>query len=613
MSTSTINLCGKWQFRQKGKGAYLPATVPGSVHTDLLANKLIPDPFAGDNELKLQWIEQTDWEYQREFVVTAKLLRQQRVELVCEGLDTVAAITVNGSKVASVENMFIGYRFNVKQILRPGRNSIHVHFTAPATYIKMHRHLCTCTPPNDPMGGSCVIRKEPCSFGWDWGPRLATSGIYLPIRIEGRPAWRISAVDVRQTHRIGAVSLSCVPAIDARSSKGISWRSRLSINGKLVAESKSLHLTVKNPKLWWPNGLGAQPLYTLTVELLHNGALVDTWTRRIGLRTITLDRHKDEWGQSFQFLVNGVPVFAKGANWVPAHSFQASVTREMYDDLLTSAVQANMNIIRAWGGGVYENDEFFDLCDEKGLLVWQDFMFACGLYPGNPAFLASVTREFEYQIPRLAHHASLALWCGNNELEMWLKGIIETPERKKAYEDIFYRILPAVTKRLNPARPYWPCSPHNPWGYEKGLVAGEKGGDTHDWAVWHGRMRPDHFERTNNRFVSEYGMQSYASIETTRQFADPKAVNVFDAVMENHQKCASGNSLIFHYIAQQYRFPRDFASLVYLSQANQAYVVKTAAEHYRRSMPRTMGSIYWQINDCWPVASWASIEFGGRW
>ena len=617
MTTETIDLCGRWQFRQAGSGDFLPAMVPGCVHTDLLANKRIPDPFVADNELKLQWIEEVDWEYCREFTVPASLLAHPRVELVCEGLDTVATININGRRIASTDNMFTGFRFDLRKMLRPGVNQIHIRFDSPMKYVRKHDRLCDCAPPNDPVGGSCVIRKEQCSFGFDWGPRLATSGIYLPLRIEAGPRWRIAAVNVRQHHAPGKVHLNLIPSIDGRTSKHLTWRSRVSYDDTEVCRRNGLRLTVEDPQLWWPNGLGDQPLYTLTVDLLHRGAVVDSWTRRIGLRTIKLDRHKDQWGQSFQFVINEIPVFAKGANWIPGHSFQASMTPQIYEDTLQSTVDAHMNIVRVWGGGVYENDLFYDLCDEKGLLVWQDFMFACALYPGNAAFLKSVTREFEYQIRRLSHHAALALWCGNNELEMTHSNIdiniTKTPKRIRAYDDIFYDILPDVVRRLDPQRDYWPSSPHNPWGYRRGMVAGEKGGDTHDWTVWHGRMPSDHFEQTSNRFVSEFGMQSYASVETTRQFADPATANVFDPVMENHQKCATGNSLIFHYIAQQYRFPRDFASLVYLSQVNQAWVVKTAVEHYRRGMPRTMGSMYWQLNDCWPVASWSSIEFGGRW
>ncbi|NQU11975.1 glycoside hydrolase family 2 protein, partial [bacterium] len=454
-----LDLCGRWQFRQAGQGDFLPAVVPGCVHTDLLANQRIPDPFRGDNELNLQWIEQVDWEYRRAFTVPAALLAEPRVELVCQGLDIVATISINGQRVASTDNMFVGVRFDIRKVLQPGVNRIRVRFEAPLKYIRKHRHLCTCTPPNDPVGGACVIRKEQCSFGWDWGPRLATSGIYLPLRIEARPAWRIAAVNVRQSHAPGRVNLILVPALGGRNRKDLTWRSRISYGYTTVGHSNSLRLTVQNPHLWWPNGLGNQPLYTLTVELLHRGAIVDTWTRRIGLRTIKLDRHQDQWGQSFQFVVNGVPVFAKGANWVPGHSFQASVTPRTYEDLLRSAVDAHLNIIRVWGGGVYENDLFYDLCDEKGLLVWQDFMFACALYPGNPAFRASVTRESEYEVRRLRHHAALALWCGNNELEQGLvaKQWTATTMDWKTYGKLFDKLLPEIVAAEDPQRDYWPC------------------------------------------------------------------------------------------------------------------------------------------------------------
>ena len=613
MNVKTIDLGGRWQFRQADKRDFLPAVAPGCVHSDLLANKRIPHPFVGDNEHRLQWIEEVDWEYRRTFKAPTSLLAQPRVELICEGLDTLATISINGRTLAATENMFIGYRFDVRTFLRPGLNQIQIRFAAPMKYIRKRRHLCDCIPPNDPVGGCCLIRKEQCSFGFDWGPRLATCGIYLPICIEAGPAWRIGTVNVKQRHAAGKVHLNLVPTLRGRAGKDLKWRSRISYGRATICSTNGLRLTVDDPRLWWPNGMGAQPLYTLTVELLHQGTVVDTWTRRIGLRTIKLDRHKDQWGQSFQFVVNGVPIFAKGANWIPGHSFQASMTRQIYQDTLQSAVDAHMNMIRVWGGGVYENDEFYDLCDEKGLLVWQDFMFACALYPGDAAFLKSVKNEAEYQVQRLAHHPSMALWCGNNELETAHAEIWSTSKKRKAYEDIFYRILPEAVERLDPQRDYWPSSPHNPWGYEKGLVASERGGDTHDWSVWHGRQPATYFESTCNRFNSEFGMQAYASIETTRQFTDPATANVFDPIMENHQKCRTGNSLIFHYIAQQFRFPRDFAALVYLSHANQASVIKKAVEHFRRCMPRTMGSLYWQLNDCWPVASWSSIEFGGRW
>jgi beta-mannosidase len=607
-----MDLGGRWQFRRLGKGTWLSAKVPGCVHTDLLAHKLIPDPFWGENELKLEWIEQADWEYRRSFTVSRTMLRSPRVDLVAEGLDTVATVRVNGHPVLRTDNMFTGYRVNIRRHLKAGRNSIHVVFGNPIEYIRKRRRLVDSPQWNDPVGGCCVIRKEQCSFGWDWGPRLPTSGIYMPIRLEAYPVARIESVEVRQRHGLNRVRVMCRPTLHGRMPKRAAWRTHLALDGKVVARADGLNITVDNPRLWWPNGLGEQPLYELTVELLHEGEVADTWRRRIGLRTILLDRHADQWGQSFQFRVNGVPFFAKGANWIPAHSFQSRVDRALYDDLLSSAAQANMNMLRVWGGGVYEKNDFYELCDEKGLLVWHDFMFACSLYPGTETFLRSVRREAEYQVRRLGHHPCMALWCGNNELEGMRRQLLSSRRIKRNYDTLFYELLPDVVKRLAPQLPYWPSSPHNPAGYVRAYQT-QKGGDAHDWGVWHGKNRAVEVQNRSFRFVSEYGMQSYPSVATARTFADSRSQNVFGAVMENHQKSARGNSLVFEYISHRYRFPRDHASLVYLSQANQAYAVQTAIEHHRRSMPRTMGSLYWQINDCWPVASWASVEFGGRW
>ncbi len=614
MGSTVVRLDGAWKFRTRGKGPWRAARVPGCVHTDLLAHKLIPDPFWGTNELSLEWIENTDFEYVRVFTLPRSMLQASRLELVADGLDTVASVSINGKHVADTENMFIGYRFDITRMARPGRNTIHIVFGSPTVYIKAHRHLNDSRQPNDPMGGCSVIRKEQCSFGWDWGPRFPTSGIFRSIRIEATPAVRVASVHIAQTLSAGSATLICAPVLDRPAPRGVRYRCSLSLAGVRVAVVDGTTLRVHNPRLWWPNGLGAQPLYELQIELLAGDTVVDTWRRRIGIRTIELDRHPDRWGESFQFRVNGVVVFAKGANWVPAHSFQASVTPPLYDELLTAAAEAHLNMVRVWGGGVYENDEFYDLCDQKGLMVWQDFMFACSRYPGARAFVASVRSEAEYNVQRLAHHACMALWCGNNEVEQMAKDIVARAPRRKAYDAVFNSLLPEVVATYNPETAYWPSSPHDPEGYEKRMGRNsDKGGDAHTWAVWHGRQRVPFFETEHYRFVSEYGMQSYASLETTATFARKDQTNIFGPEMENHQKCGTGNSLIFTYISQQYRFPRDFASLVYLSQVNQAYALKTALEHHRREMPRCMGSLYWQLNDCWPVASWASVEFGGHW
>lgn len=601
-----------WAFHEPKSKQWLSAEVPGCIHTDLLRHRLIPDPFWGANELDLQWIEECDWKYRCEFEVAKEWLDQEEIDLVADGLDTLAVLKLNGKEIARTANMFIGYRFPVKNHLKAGTNLLEVEFASPMPYIRERQKIHNIREWNDAVGGCSNIRKEQCSFGWDWGPRFATSGIYLPIRLEAWSFNRIEWVRVEQHHADQKVLLSITPEL-AREETAHSYKVRLTFDGQLISEGTEMTIRIDDPKLWWPNGHGAQPLYTLEVELLdETGTVRDTWKRRIGLRSITLDRHPDEYGETFEFLVNGRPIFAKGANWIPAHSFVSTVTRETYDNLLTSAVRANMNMLRVWGGGIYEPALFLDLCDEKGLLVWQDFMFACALYPGTDEFLKLVEEEAKYQVKRHAHHASLALWCGNNELEQMAEAILATPQRKAAYETIFYQMLPAAVERYSPSVAYWPSSPHNPEGYEKGHN-NENAGDSHFWEVWHARKPVKTYETKKFRFCSEFGMQSYSSPEIAATFCPPEDFNVFGPAMENHQKNSAGNQIILDYISRLYRFPKDYETLAYLSQLNQAYCMKVGIEHFRRSMPRTMGALYWQLNDCWPVFSWSSIEFGGKW
>jgi beta-mannosidase len=606
------SLEGAWEFRRAGSSAWSAATVPGCVHSDLRAAKQIPDPFWGGNERDLRWIEEENWRYRRSFTIDLALLKNTHVDLVAEGLDTLATVRLNGKEIARTDNMFIGWRFPVAALLRAGANLLEIDFASPMPYIRARQKPDDAPEWCDPVGGSSLIRKQPCSFGWDWGPRLATCGIYLPIFLEGWNANRIASVQVAQRHQRGRVTLSLTPRLE-RTAKTARFRTTVRLRGKLVAQRDGPTAIVHEPELWWPNGLGAQPLYDLQVELLDaQGGTIDRWERKIGLRTIELDRHPDAFGESFQFKVNGRAIFAKGANWVPAHALVTQATGAIYEDLLDSAAAASMNMIRLWGGGIYEQEIFYDLCDRKGLLVWHDFMFACALYPGDPAFLKSVRREAEYQVQRVAHRACLSLWCGNNELEQKPHDILKTKRRKKAYEDLFYRVIPAVVEKFDGTTPYWPCSPHNPEGYEKGHN-NERAGDCHFWDVWFERKPVKRYEEMNFRFCSEFGMQSYSSPEVAATYCHPRDFNVFGPVMENHQRNASGNLIILDYISRLYRFPRDYAALAYLSQLNQAHCMKIGVEHFRRSMPRTMGALYWQLNDCWPVASWSSLEFGGRW
>ncbi len=605
----------RWKFRDASakSSAWLPATVPGCVHTDLLAAGKIPDPFYGTHELDLQWIEERDWEYRAEFTVSEKSLRNPRVELCADGLDTVATVTLNGKKIGASENMFIAHRWDVKRHLRAGKNEIVVRFRSALDYIRKTRDFFQPHAFNDPVGGCVRIRKEQCQFGWDWGPRFVTAGIWRDLRLEAGPAPRLAHVRVAQHHAAdGAVTLNLSPEITGPADHVTYWVT-LSLDGQSVVESDDLALQIPDPQLWWPAGQGEQPLYDLTVTARDAaGRELGAITKRIGLRTIILDRQPDQWGESFRFVVNGRPIFIKGANWIPADSFVTRLDRPAYERDLRAATLAHMNCIRVWGGGIYESEDFYDLCDELGLLVWQDFLFGCDLYPSDDAFLASVRVEAEQNVARLHHRACLMLWCGNNEL-VQLNGaaLRADPALKAGYEKLFHELLPAAVAAQDGVTPYWPSSE---WRgtFENGHELGEKSGDTHFWDVWHSRKPVKDYEKWAFRFCSEFGMQSYSSPQTNRTFA-PADANVFGPVMENHQKNRGGNQVILDYVSRRYRYPKSQDDLIYLSQLNQAYCMQVGVEHYRRLAPRCMGAIYWQLNDCWPVASWASIEYTGRW
>ncbi|MFZ9681620.1 MAG: glycoside hydrolase family 2 protein, partial [Cephaloticoccus sp.] len=606
-----------WKFRDATeRSPWREATVPGCVHRDLRRHALIPDPFFGTNELDLQWIEHRDWEYRASFTVSAALLREEVVELVCDGLDTLATVYVNGRKVASTDNMFVTWRWDVKRLLQPGRNELRFVFASAGKALPKTRPEHHPKEFNDSVGRCSVFRKEQCQFGWDWGPRFVTAGIWRDLRLEAWSANCLESVRVIQDHSArGRVILTFTPEL-ARADRFVTYYITTSLGDQVVGEvtgrAGALALEIKSPQRWWPAGQGAQPLYTVTVRAVaRDGRELGTWTRRIGLRTLELDRHKDRWGESFQFKVNGHAVFAKGANWIPAHSFVAGLTRADYERDLVSAVRANMNLVRVWGGGLYESEEFYDVCDELGLMVWQDFMFACTLYPGDRDFLASVKREAEDNIRRIRHRASLALWCGNNEIETLNWDALKADRTlRRHYDAVFHRVLPAAVAAHDGVTAYWPTSPYRGEGRSNDYsikALGEVSGDTHFWDVWHARHPVKDYEKWRFRFVSEFGMQSYSSPATNATFATPGDDNVFGPVMENHQKNAAGNQIILDYVSRLYRFPQNQDALIYLAQLNQAYCMQTGVEHYRRSMPRCMGAVYWQLNDCWPVASWSSI------
>jgi len=611
-----------WKFRDATeRSAWHPAVVPGCVHRDLERNGLIPDPFFGTHELDLQWIEHRDWEYAATFQVSAAALAEETVELVCDGLDTLATITLNGRTVARTDNMFIGWRWDVTPFLRRGRNELRIRFASVGRALPKTRPEHQPKEFNDSVGRSSVFRKQPCQFGWDWGPRFVTAGIWRDLRLEAWSGNRLESIRLTQDHADGAVTLALHPEL-TRPDRFVTYCVTIYLGDRTVTEvsgrAGTLTARIAQPELWWPNGHGAQPLYTVVVRAQDRaGREIGTWSRRIGLRTIALDRSKDKWGESFRFIVNGRPIFAKGANWIPAHSFVAGLTRADYARDLQSAARANMNMLRVWGGGIYESEDFFDVCDELGLLVWQDFMFACTLYPGDRAFLASVRAEADHQVRRIRHRASLALWCGNNEIETlnW-EALEKSPRLRRNYDAVFHKVLPAAVAAHDGVTPYWPTSPYRGPGRNNDYTIkplGEKSGDTHYWDVWHARHPVKDYEKWRFRFVSEFGMQSYCSPETQATFCPPDQANVFGPVMENHQKNTAGNQIILDYVSRLYRFPKSQTALIYLSQLNQAHCMQTGVEHYRRIIPVCMGALYWQLNDCWPVASWSSIEHTGRW
>ncbi len=622
-----IDLGGEWTLKQGGKGGRIRANVPGCVHTDLLAAGKIPDPFYRDNEHRLQWIGEADWAYSRTFTVEAETLACDRVLLRCWGLDTLATVRVNGRRVGRADNMFRTWEFDVKRALKAGRNTIEVRFDSTMPVIRRlqkKRFLPGWGFGQHKIGGGNWIRKMPCNYGWDWGPTLVTCGIWRDIEIVAFDTARLADVRIEQDHsKRGAVALDVTAAVEKTGRAKCTAAVTVSYKGRTVAEGQGAvrggkvraSLTVKKPRLWWPAGMGDQPLYEVTADLLdEGGGLLDTDTRRIGLRTLRVVREKDQWGQSFRFEANGVAFFAKGANWIPADTFPSRLGRADYEYLLDSAAAANMNMLRVWGGGIYEDDVFYELCDELGLCVWQDFMFACATYPTfDDDYLANVRAEAEDNVRRLRHHACLALWCGNNELEQGLVG--DRWEGTMSWEDyskLFDVLLPDVIRRLDGGRDYWPSSAHSPLG-DRLDHKNPACGDAHLWDVWHGRKPFEWYRTAMHRFCSEFGFQSFPEPKTVRSYTAASDRNVTSYVMEHHQRSGTGNATIMTYMLDWFRLPKSFDMTLWLSQILQALGIKYAVEHWRRHMPRCMGAIYWQLNDCWPVASWASIDSLGRW
>lgn len=612
METLTLN--GAWTLDIPGSAfPRVNATVPGSVYHDLLTAGQIPDPFYRDNENEALKIMDHDFIYSRGFTVPAELLQNDAVVLHCDGLDTLATITINGQLVGTAKNMHRTYEFDVKDVLKAGENEIVVKFDSPTRFIKKAYAESRADGSSDAMVGFPLLRKAHCMFGWDWGPRLPDAGIWRDIRILGFKTARIRDVYVVQHHESGKVALEINTHVtEITGSAPVCVKVTAPDGTVFTAQGEKALIQIDNPQLWWPNGLGEQPLYTLEVTL---GDGLDSQVKRIGLRTLTVTRKKDQWGESFSHCVNGVNVFAMGADYIPEDNLLPRVNPQRTRRLLEDAKAANMNCVRVWGGGYYPEDYFYDTCDELGLLVWQDFMFACAVYNLTEDFEENIRAEFVDNIRRLRHHASLALWCGNNEMEQfvacgeWVSSLGQKADYIKMYE----YIIPKILKQEDPQTFYWPASPSSGGSFDEPQDPNR--GDVHYWDVWHGLKPFTDYRNYLFRYVSEFGFQSFPCMETIESFTAPEDRNVFSYVMEKHQRNASANGRIVSYLSQMYLYPGKLTDLVYASQLLQAQAMQYGVEHWRRNRndEHCMGAVVWQLNDCWPVASWASIDYFGRW
>lgn len=619
------SLAGAWEFRQAGTEEWLLANVPGGVHTDLLALGRIPDPFVGDNEKRVQWVAEADWEYRCQFTAAPELLLQPHIWLVCDGLDTLATVSLNGRELGRAANMFRQYRWDVKPLLKAGENDLRIAFDSPVRFAAAQQAIRRMPGVSHAIPGGPYLRKAPCQFGWDWGPQLPPIGVWKDIRLEGYRGARIPEVHLSQHHAGGQVIVEARVAVQVWEEAPRSAVMRLIAPDGQVFETSAavapdnestLRVSIPNPQIWWPNGYGAQPLYRASVELHQADILLDQREYQLGLRTLELRQQPDEWGRSFTFVVNGLPIFAKGSNWIPADSFPTRISDAYLEGLIRAAAETHQNMLRVWGGGFYEEERFYNLCDRYGILVWQDFIFSCSVYPFNDAeFVENVRVEVVENIRRLRHRASLALWCGNNEMEWgWVDWGWKGPEyqdMKAAYDEFFHHTLPDWCAAEDPDHAYWPSSPSSGTPFED--PNGQQQGDAHYWDVWHGRKPFTAYRSQYPRFMSEFGFQALPPLATIRTYADEADWNMTSYVMEHHQKNDSGNALMVAQMLDTFRLPKDFDALVYLSLVLQAEGIRYGVEHWRRHPRRVSGTLYWQLNDCWPVASWSSLDYFGRW
>ena len=626
-----------WEFSQSGTEKWMPATVPGTVHQDLISHELLPNPFYGMNEKKIQWVENEDWEYRTSFIVSEEQLNRDGIQLIFEGLDTYADVYLNGSLLLKADNMFVGYTLPVKSVLRKGENHLYIYFHSPIrqTLPQYASNGFNYPADNDHHEKhlSVFSRKAPYSYGWDWGIRMVTSGVWRPVTLRFYDIATISDYHVRQlllTDENARLSNELIVNQIVPQKIPAEVRVNVSLNGTTVTEVKQQvtlqpginHITlpaeVTNPVRWMPNGWGTPTLYDFSAQIACGDRIVAEQSHRIGLRTIRVVNEKDKDGESFYFEVNGIPMFAKGANYIPQDALLPNVTTERYQTLFRDMKEANMNMVRIWGGGTYENNLFYDLADENGILVWQDFMFACTPYPSDPTFLKRVEAEAVYNIRRLRNHASLAMWCGNNEileaLKYWGFEKKFTPEVYQGlmhgYDKLFRELLPSMVKEFDSDRFYVHSSPYLAnWGRPESWGTG----DSHNWGVWYGKKPFESLDTDLPRFMSEFGFQSFPEMKTIAAFAASEDYQIESEVMNAHQKSSIGNSLIRTYMERDYIIPESFEDFVYVGLVLQGQGMRHGLEAHRRNRPYCMGTLYWQLNDSWPVVSWSSIDYYGNW
>ena len=627
MQTCTLN--GTWQLSAGHRSLEsVDMQIPGTVLSGLLAAGKIKDPFYRTNEDATRALFWKDYVFTRTFDVDEELLAQQHIVLVCEGLDTLAEISINGTFLAKTDNMHRTWKFQAKKLLHPGKNEIQIVFRSVLRFIEDYpyeAHKKINYIPCGSMKGNQLLRKAHSMFGWDWGPQTIDAGIFRDIYLQGYSHARIEDIRIHQQHAKNvsvqtSITLSesvpgqklCVELSEDGADKPLQTK-LCKTNADGVA---AVDFVIENPKLWWPNDYGDQPLYIVRTTLLdEDGTSLESITRRIGLRTLTISQEKDEWGNEFAFCVNGVKIFTRGGNYIPDDCLYTRITEKKLDYILESCRRAHFNCVRVWGGGYYPSDAFYDLCDEKGLIVWQDLMYACNVYDVTDAFAENCRQETYDNVRRLRHHASLGLWCGNNEIESawdhWGDFQKETPYLRADYIRLFEEVLPKAVQEADGETFYWHSSPSSGGCFDNPDDANR--GDTHYWDVWHGQKPFTDYRKYFFRFCSEFGFQSFPCAKTVNSFALEDDRNIFSRVMESHQKNDAANGKMLYYLSENLRYPKDLTHLLYASQVLQGMAIKYGVDHWRRNRGRCMGTLYWQINDDWPAPSWSSIDYFGRW